>query len=277
VSKKDNKVRDDKYQLSESDDEMSEVDMLLSEAPKDYYEASQSDDWVSSMNREIQSFKDMKVYEVCPREESRGKLIQSRWVYAVKTDPTAAEKEKSRIVVKGYTQKIGVNYSETYSPVMEFSNFLIICQYARTKKLSLWRFVISTVFLHADLKDDMYMEPPPGTGTNPNKVWKLKKAVYGLKQVSREWNKHLDQCLQSMGYKSLQREPCIYLHEDKDQILGVFVNDIVSPGLLNDHDFFFQRSLKFGIQIKNLGKCDEFLGVDIHVPDDRTCFLRTIP
>jgi hypothetical protein len=69
--------------------------MLLSEAPKDYYEASQSEDWVSSMNREIQSFKDMKVYEICPREESRGKLIQSLWVYAVKTDPTAAEKERS--------------------------------------------------------------------------------------------------------------------------------------------------------------------------------------
>jgi hypothetical protein len=104
VSKKDNKVRDDEYQPSENDDEMCEVDMLLSEAPKDYYEASQSEDWVSSKNREIQSFKDMKVYEICPREESRGKIIQSRWVYAVKTDPTAAEKEKSRIVVKGFTQ-----------------------------------------------------------------------------------------------------------------------------------------------------------------------------
>jgi hypothetical protein len=81
-------------------------------------------------------------------------VIQSRWVYAVKTDPTAAEKEKSRIVVK---QK-GVNYSETNSPVMEFSNFLIICQYARAKKLSLWRFDISTAFLHADLKEDVYMD-----------------------------------------------------------------------------------------------------------------------
>jgi hypothetical protein len=156
---------------------MSEVYMFLSEAPKDYYEASQSEDWVSSMNREIQSFKDMKVYEACPREESRGKLIQLRWVYAVKTDPTATEKEKSQIVVKGFTQKKGVNYSETYSPVMEFSNFLIICQYARAKKLSLWRFDISTAFLHAELKEDVYMEPPPGTGTSPNKVWKLKKAV----------------------------------------------------------------------------------------------------
>jgi hypothetical protein len=62
VSKKDDKVRDDKYYPNESDDETSEKDMLLSEAPKDYYEASQSEDWVSSMNREIQSFKDMKVF-----------------------------------------------------------------------------------------------------------------------------------------------------------------------------------------------------------------------
>jgi hypothetical protein len=103
-------------------------------------------------------------------------------VYAVKTDPTAAEKEKSRIVVKGFTQKKGVNYSETYSPVMEFSNVLVICQYARAKILSLWRFNISTAFLHADLKEDVYMEPPPGAGNNPNEVWKLKKAVYGLKR-----------------------------------------------------------------------------------------------
>jgi hypothetical protein len=59
-----------------------------------------------------------------------GKIIQWQWVYTVKTDPTAAEKEKSCIVVKGFKQKKSVNYSETYSPVMEFSNFLVICQYA---------------------------------------------------------------------------------------------------------------------------------------------------
>jgi hypothetical protein len=54
------------------------------------------------------------------------------------------------------------------------------------------------------------MELPPSTETNPNKMWKLKKAVYGSKQASREWNKHLDWCLQAMGYKSLQSKPCIY-------------------------------------------------------------------
>jgi hypothetical protein len=60
-------------------------------------------------------------------------------------------------VVKEYTLKKSVNYSETYSPVMEFSNFLIICQYARAMKLNMWRFDISTAFLHADLKEDMYV------------------------------------------------------------------------------------------------------------------------
>jgi hypothetical protein len=48
------------------------------------------------------------------------------------------------------------------------------------RNLSLWRFNISTAFLHADLKEDVYIEPPPGTGTNPNELWKLKKAVYAL-------------------------------------------------------------------------------------------------
>jgi hypothetical protein len=104
------------------------------------------------------------------------------------------------------------------------------------------------------------MEPPPGTGTNSNEVWKLKKAVYGLTQASREWNKHLDQCLQAMGYRSLQKEPCIYWHRDKDQILGVFVDDIVSAGLLKDHDLFFQGDLKLGICITNLRKCNGFFG-----------------
>jgi hypothetical protein len=131
----------------------------------------------------------------------------------------------------------------------------------------------STAFLHAELKEDVYMEPPPGTGTSSNEVWKLKKAVYGLKQVSREWNKHLDWCLQAMCYKSLQSEPCIYRHVDKDQILGDFVDDIVIPGLLKDHNLFFQGSLKLGIRIKNLGKCNGFLGVDIHVQDNRSWLL----
>jgi hypothetical protein len=117
------------------------------------------------------------------------------------------------------------------------------------------------------------MEPPPGTGTDPNEVWKLKKAVYGLKQASREWNKHLDRCLQTMGYKSLQSEPCIYRHKDKNQILGVFVDDIVSAGSSEDHDLFFQGSLKLDIRIKNLGECKGFLGVDICIQDDGSWLL----
>jgi hypothetical protein len=58
------------------------------------------------------------------------------------------------------------------------------------------------------------MEPPPGTGTNPNKVWNMKKVVYGLNQASREWNKHLDQCLKAMSYTSLQSKPCTYVYTD---------------------------------------------------------------
>jgi hypothetical protein len=73
VSKKDVKVREDEYQPSESDNNMSEIDMLLSEGPRDNYEASQSENWVMSMNRETQSFKDMRVYKVYPREESQEK------------------------------------------------------------------------------------------------------------------------------------------------------------------------------------------------------------
>jgi hypothetical protein len=64
----------------------------------------------------------MKVYEECPREESQGKLIQSRWVYAVKSDPAETEKCKSKIVIKGFTQEKGFNNQDTYGPVMGCSN-----------------------------------------------------------------------------------------------------------------------------------------------------------
>jgi hypothetical protein len=76
-----------------------------------------------------------------------------------------------------------------------------------------------------------------------------------------------------MGYKSLQSEPCIYRHRDKDHILGVFVDNKVSAGLLKDDDLFFPGSLKLGIHIKNLGKCNGFLGVDKHIQDNGSWLL----
>jgi hypothetical protein len=80
-----------------------------------------------------------------------------------------------------------------------------------------------------------------------------------------------------MSYKSLQSEPCIYRHKDKDQILGVFGDDIVSAGLSEDNDFFFKGSLKLGIRMKNLGECKGFLGVDICIQDDGSWLLCQTP
>ncbi|GJV95012.1 retrotransposon protein, putative, ty1-copia subclass [Tanacetum coccineum] len=151
----------------------------------------ESDKWLNAMNVEMQSMKDNEV-RVLVKLPPNGKTVGSKWLFKKKTDMDGAvHTYKAHLVAKGYTQTLGIDYEKTFSPVADSRAIRILIAIAAYYDYEIWQMNVKTAFLSGYLNEEVYMEQPKGF-VNPkylNRVCKLKRSIYGLKQASRQWNK----------------------------------------------------------------------------------------
>ncbi|GJU67629.1 retrotransposon protein, putative, ty1-copia subclass [Tanacetum coccineum] len=173
----------------------------------------ESDKWLNAMNVEMQSMKDNEVW-ILVELPPNGKTVGSKWLFKKKTDMDGAvHTYKARLVVKGYTQTPGIDYEETFSPVADIRAIRILIAIAAYYDYEIWQMDVKTAFLNGYLNEEVYMEQPEGfvNPKYPNRVCKLKRSIYGLKQASRQWNKRFDDEIKKFGFSQNADEPCVYL------------------------------------------------------------------
>lgn len=120
------------------------------------------------------------------------KPIGCKWVFKVKLHADGSlERCKARLVAKGFNQKFGIDYLETFFPVVKMQIVRCIISLAASKKWHLHQLDVNNTFLHEDLYEEVYMTPPEGYYNPFNKVCRLRKSLYGLKQASRQWSAKL--------------------------------------------------------------------------------------
>ncbi|KAJ9539063.1 hypothetical protein OSB04_031796 [Centaurea solstitialis] len=239
--------------------------------PTSYGEAvsgSESEQWQEAMKAEMQSMYDNQVWELTDLPQ-HSRAVGRKWVFKKKTDMDGnVHTFKARLVAKGFTQTHGIDYDETFSPVAMLKSIRILMAISAYFNYEIWQMDVKTAFLNGKLTEDVYMEQPEGfiDPKNPNKVCKLLKSIYGLKQASRSWNLHFDERIKEFGFAKSEFEPCVYTKFSGSIVtfLVLYVDDI----LLIGNDVPTLQSVKTWLskcfQMKDLGEAAYILGIKIY-------------
>jgi hypothetical protein len=197
-----------------------------------------------------------KTWSVVERPENQ-KLIDCRWVFKInhKSDGSLG-RYKARLVAKGFTQRPGVDYDETFAPVVRFDSLCLLHTLAAHNGWTPQQLNIKSAFIYRCLSETIYMRLP-GRREN-NKVAKLHKYLYGLKQSPREWYSRLSDFLQIQGYIPTHFGPCVFVLTTGQQFLAVYVDNISIYGPADSTMDYIKRALKSEFEVTDLG--------DVHWP-----------
>ena len=139
--------------------------------------------WKDAMDYEMEALVKNDKWDKCILPKGK-KSVGCRWIYTIKYKPDGAvERYKARPVAKGYTQTYGIDYSETFSPVAKLDTIRVLFSIAANQGWSFHQFDVKNASLHGELKEEVYMDRPPGFSHEfkNEKVCRLKRSLYGLK------------------------------------------------------------------------------------------------
>ena len=171
-------------------------------------------------------------------------------------------------MAQGCTQIFGLDYEETFSPVVRFESVRFLVAMGTQRQFELHQMDVSTAFLHGELTEEVYMRQPEGFVElgKERLVCHLKRSIYGLKQSPRCWNHALDNRLKEMGFKQTPSDPCLYVHSDSEGemfVVAVYVDDIILGGSSMVRMNAVKKELSEKFKIKDLGPLHHFLGIKI--------------
>ena len=226
--------------------------------------------WQLAEQTELDSMTTHRVFT--PMRLPPGKTpIKTKWVYVIKYKNGQILKYKARLVAKGYEQIYGIDFEETFAPVARLTSLRILLAISAKLHLDVQQMDVETAFLNAQLEEEVYISIPEGV-TVPEgcHCLRLNKALYGLKQSPREWYRNINAFLQSLAFKRLQSEHCLYMYSKDNEIclISLYVDDLIIAGtnkLVTDR---VKQCLSRRYSMKDLGNVDEILGCHVHVNHD---------
>ena len=238
--------------------------------PVSYTQAAKHPLWLEAMKKELEALDRNYTWELVELPKGK-KAIGCKWVFKVKLKSTGAlERCKARLVAKGYNQKYGIYYEETFSPVVKMSTIRCLLAVAASRKWPLFQLDVNNAFLHGDLKEEVYMQMPEGVDNPTNKVCRLVKSIYGLKQASRQWHEKLLTALETQGFIQSKHDYSLFINKQNGHIniAAVYVDDIILTGTDVDTLKALKAYLHQEFSIKDLGRLNYFLGMEVGYTTD---------
>jgi hypothetical protein len=239
---------------------------LLEKEPTFFEEAIHKKEWADAMTEEYQSIIKNDVWETISRPKSKD-VVCSKWLYKIKHVADGSnEKYKARFVARGFSQKEGIDYEEMFSLVARYTSIGTIIALAAKMKWKLHQMNVKTTFLNGVFEDEVYIEQPQGFEVEDRKthVYKLKKALYILKQAPRAWYERIDSFPTSLGFTKSKVDSNMYFKvmNDEPVILLLYVDDLFLPReekLITD----CKKKLVVEFEMKYLGLMHYLLGLEV--------------
>lgn len=226
-------------------------------------------DWEKAVNAEMDSLNKNRTWSLVKPPIDRS-IVSSKWVFSRKRDEFGRPASyKARLVARGFTQKPGLDFLETYSPVARMTTVRLLLAIVVQQDLEVHQMDVCTAFLNGDLQEEIYMKQPDGFAEG-DLVCKLNKSLYGLKQSSRVWNERFHKFITSIGFKQSQYDHCLYISEKKEETvyLLLYVDDLILIGKTLKKISLIKRVISDEFEMKDFGELRQFLGIT--VKRDRT-------
>ena len=226
------------------------------------------------MRAELDQLDKMGTWELVDPPAGRAP-IPNKWVLTKKYDKDGnLLKYKARLVAKGYLQQPGMDYTDTFSPVVHLETIRTLLALAVAEDWEIQQMDVKGAYLNGTIKEEIYMCQPEGYDDRTGHLCHLIKSLYGLKQAGREWNNELNKQLESLGWTPTMVDPCAYARRTAEgiEVVAVWVNDL----LLFASNKSLMKKIKLELEsifeVTDLGEPAKIVGIEI----DRDRTKRTI-
>ncbi|CAI7852285.1 unnamed protein product, partial [Closterium sp. NIES-54] len=245
-------------------------DALDIPTPRSYAEAIEgpySSQWQAAMDAEMASWKSRGTYvdEVPPPGAN---IVSGIWIFRVKRPPGSPPAFKARYVARGFSQRQGVDFFQTFSPTPKMTTLRVLLHVAARRDYKLHSLDFSTAFLQGSLHEEIWLRRPPGfTGSFPaGTQWSLRRPVYGLRQAPREWHVTLRTTLDSLGFAPSTADPSLFLRTDTTLppfYVLVYVDDLIFATADTEALAHVKSELQKRHTCRDLGELTSYLGLRI--------------
>ncbi|CAI6009850.1 unnamed protein product [Closterium sp. NIES-65] len=245
-------------------------DALDIPTPRSYAEAVEgpySSQWQAAMDAEMASWKSTGTYvDAVPLPGAN--IVSGMWIFRVKRPPGSPPVFKARYVARGFSQRQGVDYFQTFSPTPKMTTLRVLLHIAAQRDYELHSLDFSTAFLQGSLHEEIWLRRPPGfTGTfPPGTQWSLRRPVYGLRQAPREWHDTLRTTLAALGFAPSTADPSLFLRTDTSLppfYILVYVDDLVFATADTAGLAYVKSELLKRHTCTDLGELRSYLGLQI--------------
>ncbi|CAI7882956.1 unnamed protein product [Closterium sp. NIES-53] len=222
-------------------------------------------EWKKAMESELKTIEEKGTWELVELPEGR-KAITSKWLFKIKSDADGKiERNKSRLVAKGYQQKEKVDYKELFVPVVKLTTLQILLAGATIRRWVVKQMGVTTVFLNDILKEAIFMAQPEGFSGGSGRVWKLKKALSRLKQAPTQWYLKLREDLEEIGFTPSSADHSLFMLGEGEQrsFMVVYVHDILIFSPSSDLVKVVMLKLQDKFKCKALGDYLEALAANL--------------
>jgi hypothetical protein len=252
---------------------------VVSPIPTSARAALRDPNWKAAMQREFDALQANHTWRLVPRP-ARANVVTGKWVFKHKYNPDGSlDRYKARWVVRGFTQRAGIDFSETFTPVVKSATIRTVLTIVAGKRWPVRQLDVSNTFLHGHLNERVLCQQPIGfvDPTQPDAVCLLSRSLYGLRQAPRAWFTRIAGFLRSIGFVDTRSDSSLFVlrRGSSTAYLLLYVDDMVltasSDALLRD----IIAKLQAEFAVKDMGPLHFFLGVDVRRCDSNFFLSQT--